>query len=275
MAFQPSLPFISGAVLGASGLNVISDNIEYLAGLTEFVVPPFNSQAIGAATHSEHHGYRLHRYLHWKFTIPAGGAYTSFIKVYVNSNQIANITSSLTGPATHTGSYDFNSGAVGTSVNTWYFVETTSGGLTGNAATIWYIGESDASSLAAGSGSAGTYVPPSQWVPTNVPTAADMNKYRNAQLEINTRMGPYAWNQAVGQIDDGFFAVFCHKEQWLHYRSDNNPGALTDLNGENSVSLSGEVNTYNVYNLDTIPWMLPGVFFRVSGVTMAAELSQP
>ena len=268
MSYQPSLTFISGAVLGASQLNVLSDNTEWFAGLTDFVVAPFNSQAIG----SEHYAYRLHRYLHWKFTIPAGGTYSSFIRVFVNDNQVANITTSLAGPATHTGSYDFNSGAVGTSLNSWYHITTSHGGLAGDAATIWHIGESDASSLSAGSGSAGTYTPPKQWVPTEVPTAALMNLYSNAQNEINTRMGTYAFNPAIGYIVEDNFAVFCHRHQWLHFRE---AGALTDMNGANSVSLSAAANTYAMYNLDTISWMTPGVFYRVSGCVMAAELSQP
>lgn len=282
MPYYPPPVFQSGAVLTAGQMNILTEDTEHFANLTDYLHPPFASQSVG----SDHYMRRRHRYLHWKFTIPAGGTYSSFIRVWVNSNQVANITSSLTGAATHTGVYDFNSGAQGTSAGNWYHIETTHGGLTGNAGTIWYFAESDASSLSAGSGAVGSYVSPPQWIhfpaqiaesPTppeyNVPSAVLMNRYSAAQNEINTRMGDYALNLAVGQIDDDNYAVLVHRHPWLHYRE---AGALTDINGNNSVSLGSENDSlYYTYNLDSIPWMTPGTIYRVNGCVMAAESGDP
>lgn len=106
----------------------------------------------------------------------------------------------------------------------------------------------------------------------NVPSAALMNRYSDGQNEINTRMGSYAINMAVGQITDPSWAIICHRMPWLHYRE---AGTLTDINGANEITLSAEDNTYAVYNLDTISWMLPGTLYQVTGCVMAAESTDP
>ena len=52
-------------------------------------------------------------------------------------------------------------------------------------------------------------------------------------------------------------------------------GTLTDINGNNEITLSAEDDTYAVYNLDTISWMLPGTLYQVTGCVMAAESIDP
>jgi hypothetical protein len=284
MPYYPPPDFQSGAVLTAAQMNILTEDTNHFFNLSEYLHPPFASQSIG----SDHYARRKHRYLHWKYTIPAGGSYATQINLYVNSNLVISYTSSgqRVGPATVTGSHDFNSDAKGTSAGNWYHIETTHGSLTGDAGTIWYFLESDASSLSAGSGSAGSYTSPPQWIhfaaqiaesPTppeyNVPSAALMNRYRSAQNEIDTRMGPHAVNFAVGQIDDDNYAMLIHRYQWLHYRE---AGTLTDINLQNSVSLSSDDdNVYYAYNLDSIPWMTPGTLYLVTGCVMAAESVDP
>lgn len=279
--------FQSGAILTAAQMNILTEDTNHFFNSSEYIHPPFNSQAIGLDSNnsSDHYARRKYQYLHWKMTIPAGGSYTQVI-VKVNNNNVVTINSGLTGPATIAGSHNFNSNAYGTSVGNWYHIETNSSGFSGNAGTIWYFLESDASSLSAGSGSVGSYTSPPQWIhfplqiaesPTppeyNVPSATLMNRYRTAQNEINTRMGPHAVNFAVGQIDDDNYAMLIHRYQWLHYRE---AGTLTDINLQNSVSLSSEDDdVYYAYNLDSISWMTPGTLYLVAGSVMAAESVDP
>lgn len=141
MAFVSPPSFSDGAVLTHSDLNTLSANLEWFLSISEYVHAPWITQAIG----SVHYMRRKHRYLHWRYSVPAGGEYDNFIKVFVNGNQVGihNTAGELVGPTgLISGSYDFNSGAVGTSLNNWYVVTTSYDAVIGNHGKLWFIFES-------------------------------------------------------------------------------------------------------------------------------------
>lgn len=147
MAFTTYSAFADNATVSASQLNVIGENNDWFFSIRGIVSPPWISQAIG----SQHYALRKHRYLHWKYIIPAGTEYDNFIKVFVNGNEIGlhDDGSELSGPATVFGSYDFNSGAAGTSLNNWFLVTTSYDAILvgSDHAILWYIEQSPLSTI--------------------------------------------------------------------------------------------------------------------------------
>ena len=145
MAFTSPSVAADNTVLTHTYLNVFSANLEWFASISEFVHAPWITQAIG----SQHYMLRKHRYLHWRYSVPVGGEYDNFIKVFVNGNQVGlhNTSGDLVGPTGFvSGVYDFNLGAQGTSLNNYYLITTSYDAVIGNHGKLWFILESPLSS---------------------------------------------------------------------------------------------------------------------------------
>jgi hypothetical protein len=141
MAYVTPTNFADGNTPTHTQLNVYSANLEWFQSISEYTHAPWITQAIG----SQHYMLRKHRYLHWRYSVPAGGEYDNFIKVFVNGNQVGlhDDGGELVGPTGFiSGVYDFNSGAVGTSLNNYYLVTTSYDAVIGNHGKLWFILES-------------------------------------------------------------------------------------------------------------------------------------
>jgi hypothetical protein len=145
MAYTTPPTFATGAILTAAQLNILSANIEWFYGLTEYINSPFVTQE----TPKIYYMRRKHRYLHWRIVISNLAEVDNWLRVYVNtSNQAGSDCPDLTGPYTWNGSHDFNSAALGTSLNNWYPVHADVDGMvSGGNPICWYFLESPSSSL--------------------------------------------------------------------------------------------------------------------------------
>jgi hypothetical protein len=120
------------------------------------------------------------------------------------------------------------------------------------------------------------YQVPKQWVHGNIPTAADMNKYSDAQNAIHDITGDrlYARPAAHALVGvDNDYHVFVHRYRWLYYQS---TGTIEDIadptNNTQTLSEDGEPT---LLDLNTIGWLYPGKLYAVTGCTWAAESRDP
>lgn len=97
-----------------------------------------------------------------------------------------------------------------------------------------------------------------------------MNKYSDSLNAIYAKLGDSNFNLAVPK---SLNRVFVHRFRWLHY-SDN--GTLMDINGseDSMISLSGENGEFDLYDLESVPWLQYGMMYRVDDCDMCCELDE-
>ena len=148
MPYQTPPTFADGNILTSAQLNILSDDIEYLYGLTEFVNVPFSTGAIGTVYYMR----RKHRYLHFLLSIDGGAYIEDHLRVYVTGSSGAQLVwaeeddSDLVGPKVFQQSYDFNTGDLGTALNQFYQISFSVGTIHGTT-YVWYFLESPSASL--------------------------------------------------------------------------------------------------------------------------------
>jgi hypothetical protein len=114
------------------------------------------------------------------------------------------------------------------------------------------------------------YSAPKQWSHGDAVTATHMNKYRDSLNAIYAKIGDSNYNFAVPH---GMSGIFVHRFRWLHY---SNSGVLMDINGseDSMVNLSGDENEFDVYDLESVPWLQYGMMYRVDNCDMCCESSE-
>jgi hypothetical protein len=100
------------------------------------------------------------------------------------------------------------------------------------------------------------------------PAANELLPKRNPAIYWNREKDDYI----SGQNDKNSDFCFTHTHRYLHYKSS---GTIEDIAGlESAVSLPNE-STYNVYDLDTVSWLVYGMAYLVRGVDFCAEDVDP
>lgn len=115
------------------------------------------------------------------------------------------------------------------------------------------------------------YQVPKQWSHGDRVNATDMQKYSDGQEAINTSLASFGYNFATpySQYPDAQEYWLVHRKQFLIYVS---TGEIRDPSGNNEpINLSNADETYNSYDLDSIPWMLYGMLYKVVGCTVCME----
>ncbi|HQY93446.1 hypothetical protein [Caldilinea sp.] len=116
-------------------------------------------------------------------------------------------------------------------------------------------------------------VPP--FVPLTKPTAAQLNAISRSQAAL--------WAISLGGVGQepmaaewggpGSIWIFQRVHRWLLYDS---TGQLADPSGVNDpVSLADPPSGLGLLDLNTIAWLAPGMFYRVTGCAVAWERSAP
>jgi hypothetical protein len=117
------------------------------------------------------------------------------------------------------------------------------------------------------------YAVPEQWTQGEYPTAAKINKYKDALDATYALLGDYGVNPAVSRrigTVQGFY--FVHRNRWLTYRD---AGTLQDPGGVGEdVSLPNTGNWVS-YDLAQVEWLLPGKLYQVEGVLACWEDVDP
>jgi hypothetical protein len=128
------------------------------------------------------------------------------------------------------------------------------------------------------------YVAPYVWQHGEKPTATNMNKYRDSlnYLYESTSDGQHyvfaakwrqyetrasdAHNDGMAEHNEHSYCSFVFLARWLFYSGE---GRLYDYaDSANQVTLPNK-DTVNVYDLDSIPWIVPGMVIKVTGVKWA------
>lgn len=139
--------FADGNILTASQLNILSDDLEYLSGVTEAVNTPFTGLITSLPLTSSNNLWRIrhqHRYLHYRIYSTSGTS--DYVKVYYDGEVAYDDSGNRAGPHLWAGYADLDSVAPGLVVGTYYdlWVE-----ADGDAWTlrVEFLGESDSTSL--------------------------------------------------------------------------------------------------------------------------------
>ena len=157
MAYVAPPTFTEDAILKASDLNTLSDDIEFLYGLVQGVNIPFSalvSLGVGlASTNNKWYIGHQHRYLHFKWGIGAAGEGITEMKIWYNGVNIHDSAETGAGPkgeTTYIDLYDTpgpGAGLTAPTVGNAYeiYIETTHDNDT--VFTMYYLIESDLTSL--------------------------------------------------------------------------------------------------------------------------------
>lgn len=127
MAWTAPPTFSDGAILSAAQLNILSDDLETLYGVTQGVVTPFsNIYSPGYALTVNNNGYYIrhrHRYLHYRARVI--DYYVSFFRLTYHTTALVTDSNTRNGGYTYQGYVDLN--PYGFTVGTWYkmYLETT------------------------------------------------------------------------------------------------------------------------------------------------------
>lgn len=114
------------------------------------------------------------------------------------------------------------------------------------------------------------YSVPERWAHGDYPTAAKLNKYKDALDAAHDLAGDVLLNYPVfgnANTDKGYY--FVHTFRWLHYAGD---GEIVDPTGAGeTVTITGDGVTALVYDLTTVTWLYEGKLYEVKDVTWAME----
>jgi hypothetical protein len=278
--------FVDGTPLSASMLNALGRNIRYLYGLAAGRVMPFNS-FVGYGdlddSPADLYYYVRHRYRYLHYNIVQESIDDGDLGLYFDGNLILGQDDS--DPAT--GYIDLNSytSLLGQWVKITVNYDATGGTPGVPKIRILHLFESDVTALARGTSGA-SYASPPVWHHGDIPTAADMNKYRDALNFLNDTIGGGAINYPVfmnrnhqpGNVDTGQESNlrFFHRHRWFHYfNTEANVKLVDETDADNEHSISDTSGDFKVLDLDTIDWMTPGKPYRVEEIDWCAEDYEP
>jgi hypothetical protein len=109
--------------------------------------------------------------------------------------------------------------------------------------------------------------------PLTKPTAAQLNAISQSQAGLQAMGGVALEGMAAEWGGPGSIWLFQRVHRWLLYDS---TGLLIDPAGvEDAVSLPDPESGIGVKDLDTIDWLAPGMFYRVTGCAAVWERSAP
>ena len=118
MAWTSPPTFVTGAVLSAAQLNILSDDVEYLYGIAQQVQIPFATLVTADDLSAANNGWRIlytHRYLHYRISID--GWNCTLMQIYANNALVFNDTVTRINYV-WAGYVDLNS--LGLTVGQWY-----------------------------------------------------------------------------------------------------------------------------------------------------------
>lgn len=141
--------FSDGAILTATQLNNLSDNIEFLYGVVQGVNVPFSSlRTEGIELTSANNQWtvrHLHRYLHYRMRQITGTS--SNVKIYYNGQTVFEDGGTRNAPYTWSGYIDLNSSPGGLTIGNVYDIYVTNDFAAGNVFSVDYLLESDGTSI--------------------------------------------------------------------------------------------------------------------------------
>lgn len=114
------------------------------------------------------------------------------------------------------------------------------------------------------------YAVPPQWKHGDIPTAALMNKYADAQNALAT-MAVAGRANAAGAAGRGVGALwtYIHVHRYLYF---DGTGEVRDPdNADNAVTLSDPPAGWGRYDLHSVNWLYPGKLYIVAGASGCLE----
>ena len=277
MPFQELAPRTSGQILGASYLNALSENVEWVFGAAQAVNMPFqgwraDDDDITATEAAWYVRHRL-RYLHYSVDVndPLDGIHlkaslpdgTGTVTLWEDNSPDAGDQNFQT--------YTDTDGDL--TVGTWYKVWWELGFVGGNNG-IWinYMAECDATAFDTET-NAGYGVPPT-WARGDTVSHTEMNAYKTALDAARTQTGDVQWNVLVmrnNTQDRGYFLL--HRQRYLHHIGN---GELLDPSGAgDAVALTGDGANVVAYDLLNVSWLAEGMLYEVKDVTFCCEDYDP
>lgn len=120
------------------------------------------------------------------------------------------------------------------------------------------------------------YQVPTEFVHGNIPTGADMNKYKDALDAIHDIAGDVlraypAAHVLAGNDHDRHYLI--HRYRWLFFQSN---GSIVDPADptNNTVTITEDTEP-TLYDLNQIDWLFLGKLYYVDGVTWCVESRDP
>lgn len=116
------------------------------------------------------------------------------------------------------------------------------------------------------------YTVPARFAQADYPTAAKLTTYKDALDALSTQIGSAVYNVAVINNQTptkakGYY--FVHRLRYLHYRGS---AEIVDPSGGNDgITLSGDANTWSVYDLRSANWIYLGRLYEVKDTDACYE----
>lgn len=112
--------------------------------------------------------------------------------------------------------------------------------------------------------------------PLTKPTAAQLNAIGDDQVALDA-IYPGVQTQQLAEEStvSGTAWGFVRVHRWLLY---NSTGELVDASGDNDATAlpdPDDPSEIGVLDLDTVTWLAPGMFYRVTGCAVAWEQATP
>lgn len=106
------------------------------------------------------------------------------------------------------------------------------------------------------------------WEHTDTPTAALLNEYSAALNDAHDRLGEVGgWSEAQERVSESVYTLL-HTHQYLHFVSN---GQISELDGSNETDINEDESGQGVIDLDTLPWLVYGQLYTVTGVSVCIE----
>lgn len=107
------------------------------------------------------------------------------------------------------------------------------------------------------------------FVPVTRPTAAMLNAIGADQTALDAIFPGAKIESMQPHQGTGAIVLLRRQYRWLLY---NSTGELTDAAGvQDPVTIADPATGFGLYDLDSIDWLVTGVFYRVSGCQFAYE----
>ena len=134
------------------------------------------------------------------------------------------------------------------------------------------------------------YSAPPVWEHGDVPTAALMNKYSDGLNTIYTalqakkhlpaaKVRQYASATADTHFqdvtDDNSYCVLTHLHRWLFYAGAGNIQNLAQTETTTLPDTGGGGGATNIFDLDSVNWLVYGGVYRINSITWAFEDWEP
>jgi hypothetical protein len=120
------------------------------------------------------------------------------------------------------------------------------------------------------------YQVPPRWSHSDLPTAAEFNKYSDGLDHLESVLG-LGLQMASRQRQTGETFFLVRAWRWLHYRSVvSETATIVDPSGVGSpVSLPNSTSAIVAYDLESVGWLFQGQVYQVTGADVAVEDFQP